>query len=95
MTIRPRGRSPSSKLQVQVPVAFSIASALFFLDKWRHQFLDQFSSLKRLALAFHKNACLSVCALLRRIVGDDPVAVYDLLEVVLCATAVICLASQH
>jgi hypothetical protein len=31
--------------------------------------------------------------LLRRI-SDDPVAVYDFLEVVLCATAVICLASQ-
>jgi hypothetical protein len=59
-----------------------------------HQFSDQFSSLEKLVLAFHKNVCLSLCALLRRII-DDPVAVYDLLEVVLCATAVICLASSH
>jgi hypothetical protein len=59
-----------------------------------HQFSDQFSSLEKLVLAFHKNVCLSLCALLRRII-DDPVAVYDLLEVVLCATAVICSASSQ
>jgi hypothetical protein len=58
-----------------------------------HQFSDQFSSLEKPVLAFHKNVCLSPCVLLRRMI-DDPVAVYDLLEVVLCATAVICSASS-
>jgi hypothetical protein len=37
-----------------------------------HQFSDQFSSLGKLALAFHKNVCLSLCALLRRTIDGLP-----------------------
>ena len=58
-----------------------------------HRFSGQFSSLEKLVLAFHKNVCLSPCALFRRMT-DDPVAVYESLDLVLCATAVICLASS-
>ena len=57
------------------------------------QFSDQFFSQGKLVLASHKTVCLSLCALLARTI-DDPVAVYESLEVVLCVTAVIYLASS-
>jgi hypothetical protein len=47
---------------------------VYLVFRLLHQFSDQFSSLEKLVLAFRKNVCLSLCALLRRII-DDPVAV--------------------
>src|SRR5262245_3075384 len=57
------------------------------------RFSGQFFSLGKLVLTFRKAARLIACGLLVRTI-DDLVAVYDSLEVVLCAKAVICLASS-